>query len=102
MIDFQITPRSSGKTTELISLYKENPGMFFTLGRNSKLKPQFYTHFNPNLFRGLKNSWFYFDDFSHQTWLPYEDLILLDSYENNIVVRSTLGVQKPTKSSFCI
>ena len=96
MIDFKISPRGSGKTTEIIEMFKKNPGTIFVNNIAEKLRfsvtnkiseysVKKYSEFD----RILGNKWLYFDEFFTQNQISYEDIIDLDKAGFNIVIRGT-------------
>jgi hypothetical protein len=99
MIDFQIQSRHSGKSSELIKMYKENPGIFFIkfIGsiaeyRKYKIEPISYSIKN---LKSVNSIWFYFDDFCNQDYISFDDILELDQYNKNIVIRSSPGILHP-------
>lgn len=95
MIDFEVSPRNSGKTTELIELMKLNPGNLYVINYNEAqrikktygITAKLYDDIIRNGF-GL-NQWYYFDEFFTNDFINYDDIIELDKAGKNIVIRGT-------------
>lgn len=96
MIDFKISPRGSGKTSELIKMYKENPGIFIvtSISRTAQIhsldktiKAQLPSNFK--ILGYKKGQWFYFDEFFDQYFIDFKDIIHLDELGYNVVIRGT-------------
>ena len=90
MIDFEISPRSSGKTTELINMYNENVGMFVTIpGDIKRFNIEYiisYQRLKEHLYYIKGFEWLYFDNFFNQREISYNDIIQLDKLGKNIKI----------------
>jgi len=97
MIDFKISPRGSGKTTEIIEMYKKNPGTIFVNHSYKKFKfifarskiPERNVKMYSEFDRMLGDKWLYFDEFFTQNQISYKEVIDLDKLGFNIVIRGT-------------
>lgn len=100
MIDFQVQPRQSGKTQEIIRLYRETGGKII-LPNFSHL--MVFTYDYPDIKKDLLTvnavrihtvlrdiEYLYFDEFLAQDQITCEDLIRLDRPGANIVVRTSI------------
>lgn len=95
MIDFQVSPRSSGKTTELIELMKLNPGNLYVNDYNEVQRIKKTYGINVKLYADIMksgfglNEWYYFDEFFTNSFINYDDIVKLDKAGKNVVIRGT-------------
>ncbi len=112
MIDFQIRDRRSGKTTEIIEMYKKNGGVIvfptFSCSRNysKAFNIPYMDHTNSFDFKLIIHNYFnenknlYFDEFLFQDRISYEDLIKLDKKGYDITIRTSIYSQQQIPDYF--
>lgn len=114
MINFEIKPRQSGKTFELINLYKENPGLYIVPNRT--LEKYMIAAYGSNTFtnKNILNicttfeyinkiydgyEYFYFDELNlldgEIKLKTYKKIIKLDNSEKNIFIRMSNNESLP-------
>lgn len=103
MIDFKIMPRQSGKTTELIKMFRMNPGLMIVnhsmhtaniMEKTYDIKIKTYFNYLVNG-RGIYYNWIYLDDFANQHIISYQDIINMDQQNKNIFIRTSLNKRIP-------
>lgn len=115
MINFEIKPRRSGKTLELINLYKENPGLYIvpnrtlekymiaaygsaTFRKNNRNRLNISTIFE-YINYNYEYEYFYFDELNlldgEIKLKTYKKIIQLDNSEKNIFIRMSINESLP-------
>ena len=97
MIDFQIMPRSSGKTSEIVKRFNSTGGFIVQptyrlkewVIREYMINPKFVKVFHDFDLCGMYDETFYFDDILLYETLDFRKLIDLDQRGCDVIIRTS-------------